>query len=301
MGLPLNSSNVKYALTALLVLLLGVAALDRLYLNTSTAQILRCASSTVRAIESYKQAEMDLQLADANTLVLFDVDDTLTIAIDVAMRDQVKKKNPAELKLLKELVFADLPESTDYYFNLWEKSPGAFRLVEPIVTDLIKTLQNRNVKVFALTVANSASHYLIPDFPKFRFETLKSLGVDFSRAGVPNKVFNQFSKPSGFYPLLYQGVICTEHVSKGLVLGALLDYMVWKPSHVIFFDDTHANLVSVAQELCRRGIPFTGYHYLGAGLVVGKLDLKLTQTQFEYLRNNKEWLSDRKARQYLKN
>ena len=286
-------NNLKYVFRSGTALFLGFGCLVALLAYRQFgSQVVGCAASTIKKISFFEEAKINLENADQNTLILFDIDATLIIPSDVVMRDQTMSLHGPEIEQLRKSVFGDEEETLNYYFEIWEHSPHAFRLIEPGVVSLIQALQQRGVKVLALSTGNFIARYPIVDFPQFRSKMLQDLGIDFSKVDLPDTVFDSLPTCHGTKPLLYQGILCSEQVSKGVVLGAFLDYMVWKPNRVVFFDDQFINVSSVARELCQRGIPFTGYHYLGAEKVSGKWDPARALQQFEYLKHHSKWLSD---------
>ncbi len=256
--------------------------------------------SQIIAIDSYAQAADALQVADKNTLVLFDVDETLIIPADVALRSATKQHFTHWLENTLATIFNDAPHTYDYYFDFWDVSPHPWMVIEPMIIDMIASLQKRGVTVLALTFARSgAVGHLIPSYPEYRSGVLQSLDIDFNKANIPDVTFNQLPKLHDSYPLLHKGILYTNHVSKGDVLGAFLDYLQWKPNHIIFFDDTLKRIKEVAQEACARGIPYTGYHYFGADHVPGELDKEVATHQFKHLLEHEEWISDAQAREAL--
>lgn len=172
-------------------------------------------------------------------------------------------------------------------------------VIEPSIVATIQSLQDRGIKVLALTDLLTGSQDQISFLPEWRSAKLQEVGINFSKANIPDKVFSQLPERDGTHPMLYRGILCTNHESKGIVLGAFLDYMDWKPSHVIFFDDTLSRVDEVAQEMCKRDIRFSGYNYLGAEYVPGELEKDVAILQFQYLAEYETWLSDTLARDIL--
>ncbi len=152
----------------------------------------------------------------------------------------------------------------------------------------------------SLTALKTGSSFTIPSLPEWRFNKLKELGIDFSKANFPDMIFNVLPQDDdGSYPLLYHGILCTSTSSKGHVLVAFLDRAKWKPDLVIFFDDSMKRVEQVAEEMHKRGIPFQGYQYNGAEFMPGELDKKVAEFQLKYLVEHEEWLSEEEARALL--
>lgn len=257
-----------------------------------------CSTSSIKTIDSYAQVVTMLQDIDIDTLVLFDVDETLIIPADVMLRCKTKEQHQ---EWLKKTIEENLPFPYDSYFEYCDLSPHPYVLIEPLITTIIDSLQQRGIKVLALTLADTGSRgRFISFFPENRFASLQRLGIDFSKVNIPDTTFNQLPEKNGTYPMLYKGILCTNYQSKGIVLGVFLDYMHWKPSKVIFFDDSLKRVKQVVDEMCKRGIPCIGYEYKGSEYVPGELDKDVATLQIKYLLEHEQWLSDAQARELLK-
>lgn len=260
--------------------------------------------NNIQQIDSFTQAADALNAADKNTLVLFDVDDTLIEPASMLFRPQTIE-NEAYRPWIKELVTtvyvsSNKPEAENYYGSIW-KVQEALLLIEPEIVKTIVTMQNRGVTVMALTALRTGAYFTIPSLPEWRFNQLKDLGINFSRANFPDMVFNELPKgDDGNYPVLYHGILCTSTSSKGAVLGAFLDRTNWKPDLVIFLDDSMKRVEQVAAEMRKRGIPFQGYQYMGAEFLPGELDKEVAEFQLKYLVEHEEWLSEDEARSLMK-
>lgn len=260
-------------------------------------------SNNIKQIDSYAQATDTLNATDENSLVLFDVDDTLIEPASVVFRPKTVE-NEAYHPWLVELTSrvygsADKPEA--YYGSIW-KTKEVPLLIEPAIVEMIQMLQNRKrAKVMALTALRTGAHFTIPSLPKWRFNQLKELGIDFSKANFPDMAFDELPKgDDGNYPVLYHGILCTSTSSKGAVLGAFLDRVQWKPDRVIFFDDSLKRVEQVAEEMRKREIPFQGFQYKGGDLLPGELDKEVAEFQLKYLVEHEDWLTEDEARALLK-
>jgi hypothetical protein len=160
-------------------------------------------------------------------------------------------------------------------------------------------LQNRGVKVLALTATWTGAYFTIPSVPEWRFNKLKELGIDFSKTNFLDMTFDELPPEEGYSPMLYHGILCAGTSSKGAVLGAFLDRVKWKPDQVIFFDDSIERVESVANEMQKRGIRFHGFQYNGANFVPGELDKEVATLQMKHLVEHEEWLSEDEVRKLL--
>ena len=220
-----------------------------------------------KKISSYDEVAHILEAIDDNTLVLFDIDDTLIVSQSKLF--WVKLVERVALGI-KKVTPETLKEKLKPYFDQYEnwfmaklKSKENPIVIEPHIPAIIKSLQDRGIRVMALTSLHTGSYHNITSLPEWRYQKLKNLGIDFSNADIPDTEFTELPKKNGHYPQLYHGMLLTNFVSKGTVLGAFLDLMRWRPSQVIYFDNHKWQISSVAKEMHKRTIPFRGYEYNG--------------------------------------
>lgn len=253
-------------------------------------------------IDSFSQAAHVLQNADKNTLVVFDVDDTLIVPESKILWPRVQEANKEWIDKLFEEDEKNIasPELEKYYgaLKLLKEKPV---LIEPEIVEIIKSLQERGIKVVALTAIDTGAYSIIPSLAELRFKTLQTMGIDFSKTNVPDMVFNELPLGMDGNPLvLHNGILFSSAISKGAVLGAFLDRMKWKPAQVIFFDDSIKHIKTVAQEMGKRSIPFYGYEYLGSEYMTGELDKEVIALQRSHLIKHEEWLTEDEARAMIK-
>ena len=220
-----------------------------------------------KKISSYDEVAHILDEIDDNALVLFDIDDTLIVSQSKLFWVKLVERVALGIKKVTPSV---LKEKLKPYFDHYEnwfmaklKSKENPILIEPDIPSTIKSLQDRGIKVMALTSLHTGSYHNISSLPESRYQKLKKIGIDFSNTAIPDHEFTDLPKKQGHYPLLYHGMLLTNFVSKGTVLGAFLDLMQWRPSQVIYFDNHKWQISSVAKEIHKRKIPFRGYEYDG--------------------------------------
>jgi hypothetical protein len=252
------------------------------------------AHDTIKQIDSFSRASDILSAADKNALVLFDVDDTLMMPASKVFWPRNIEKHKEWLRDIVETALKKTAKTEDELRHIWAATELPI-LIEPDIVPIIQSLQDRGVKVLALTAIMTKG-----GVPEWRFSKLKQLGIDFSRADFSTITFNELPAHDGQYPMLYKGILGTTHVSKGDVVGAFLDRTSWKPSQVIFFDDSLKRVKEVADEMHKRGIPFHGFQYLGGDHLPGKLDKEIAATQLNYLAEHEIWISEDEARELLK-
>jgi FMN phosphatase YigB (HAD superfamily) len=271
------------------ILASGILVFTLLYMQKAPAY-------NITQIDSFAQATDALAATDKNSLVLFDVDDTLIEPASVLFRSKIANENDGPwIGELFSTVFANAKHSVDYYLSILQSQEVPL-LIEKNIVQTITSLQDRGVKVLALTALWTGAYFTIPSVPEWRLNKLKELGIDFSKTNFPDMTFDELPQEEGHFPMLYHGILCTIQISKGQVLGAFLDRIQWKPDQVVFFDDNLERVESVAQEMQKRKIPFHGYHYKGADFVPGELNKEVAEFQLKYLVEHEEWLSEEEAR-----
>ncbi len=204
------------------------------------------------SLQSFK--ESNFSKCDKNTLILFDMDDTLTSSVDPL---PLLKTSDWKFRLQATLQHPSLLLKK-YKENCWSAVlMNAPRFViEPDVIPLISQLKNKDVVVMALTSLPSGTFGQIADLPHWRYNTVKNMGITFSQK-FPDTQFPHLKNN----PVLYKGILCAGKIPKGDFLTAFLDHIRWTPKQVIFFDDNVQCLQSVGEACTKRQIPFTLYHY----------------------------------------
>lgn len=260
-------------------------------------------SQSIKTIYSFEEAHSELATADAQTLVIFDVDDTL-----ISQSDEVLKTGHRGSPFTKAL-FNKIhqegekhPDNKAYRDRIGSKIKLQARrqLIEPMIAGLIKQLQDKGVKVIALTHMHTGPYGVIPNVEEWRYQDLHNFGIDFSRDISDDMIFDTFPEFRGHYPRFYKGILITHNRSKGEVLGAFLDKISWKPKKIIFFDDWMDYLKTVQEETKKRNITCSLYHYLGAEKLVKTLDEHVATFQIEHMIKTETWLDDEQVQAALK-
>ncbi len=268
-------------------------------------------SHDIKEIDSMIQAQAELSKADQQTLVIFDVDDTLTRPTDTALQflwqpNAFSKEDtnfivPLTMKLKEHLAKMG-PEAAEIAAKkIWSNHllKSSFIPVEPVIVGMVKQLQERGVKVIALTACRPGERGYIKALEKWRFEELKKVAIDFS-ASFPcdSMIFENLSNEEGYVPMFYRGILMATAApdnSKGRVLATFLDRVGWTPKKVIFFDDGKHNVESVVNAMHDRGIQCIGYWYRATMRQQPKLKRDVVQIQFDYLINHGQVLSEDEA------
>ncbi len=243
-------------------------------------------------INSFIQATDSFEDADANTLVLFDVDDVLISAYDPLARDS---NYPFFFKLMAIIKHPRLLYDTAYVHDLWSIMFDQSKrfIIEPEIIHIIKSLQQRDVEVLGLTSMETGFFGVIQSMPEWRFAMLNNLGVTFTQT-YSETYFTTLPAYRNNYPGIYKGIMCCNQQPKGKVLEAFLNKFDVQPKSIIFFDDGQSNLQSVADACKKRNIPYKGYQYLvKPARLPGSWNTWRALKQLDYLIKHKQWLSDK--------
>lgn len=258
-----------------------------LFLISSLYIILSKKSSDITTIKSFK--EVDFKDISSETLVIFDVNDTIYQAVDTYLANE---ESPQAYDF-RTKVIKQHPEVQDWNILSSIVLDETKRvLIEPSIIETINQLKNRHIPVIALNGLGTGSFGIIKSLPEWRYNQLKSLGFEGSFESLI------FSLELDGHPMFYKGLLATgipakDKPYKGPVLGSFLDYMKLQPNQMIMFDDSKEALLSVAQECKKRNIKFHGYEYKGAH--IPKWNEPLVEFQLNYLIKHKKWLSDEQA------
>jgi hypothetical protein len=264
--------------------------------------------SPIQAIDSFSEVQNLLNTIDTHTLVVFDVDYTLTAPIDT-FRQQWWFYDTEEGHNFHCAVARHA--NTQLYPRAFHKNVTARFMnqstdqpIESLVVELIKSLQERSIKVIALTKCDSGSlaYDIIPSLPVWRYQKLRDVGIDFSSSFGNYKIrFKRLVSEQGNNPVFYRGVLLTDSFSKGRVLGEFLDFINWRPHSILFFDDQQPFIVSVQEAAAQRKIPFHGFLYKGLQKVPKVLNNAILQIQLKHFYTHNEFISDKDAQYILTN
>lgn len=245
-------------------------------------------------IERYREVQEIFDICDKQTLITFDIDDTLITSVDaMAARDGLY---PIWFTLgiaFKYPLLIVSQEKRDWVVSIMNQQAEHF-VFDSDIARYIQQLRGRGCNVIALTWMKSGSMGLIKNMPEWRAHLLRSFGIDL-QGQFQDTVFTKLPKYRDNYSCLYKGILCTNRLPKGDVLGAFLDYCHLKPARIISFDDSVHFLDSIAHECARRKITFTGYQVLGAKKLAGAWNSRRAFLQFDYVMKHAQWLSDKQA------
>ncbi len=258
--------------------------------------------NAIQKIDSLEQVANILETADRNSLVIFDIDDTLISPADTIEQTWFHH-SPDGQKVYKELdAYIKTKDNPRQYSEMMTekiKSKTKFKLIEDESLQLIHKLQNKNVKVMALTNCSTGPGKIIDSWQSWRSDNLKQVGIDFSSSFDLQAIdLSKFIK-SGDKPVFYKGILLTDGVEKGVVLGAFLDAINFVADQIFFFDDQENQVKSVEKMAIARGIPYQGFIFRGAEKLVHIFDPAVIQLQLQYIKND-DYITEVQASELLK-
>lgn len=237
--------------------------------------------------------EETLKTIDQQSLVLFDVDETLIIP-----KDSILNPNARGIWKLYAKETIENPEivppgkyDNDYLFSkvLFKIE---YEVVDPKVIEIIRSLQRQGIKTCAFTKMFVGTFGVIPSMEDWRIAHLKKHQIDFSGA-FPQFPELRIDVSSTRIPSIFkQGVLCANKQDKGPVLAAFLKAIQLKPSQVIFIDNRLDYLQSVEAALQDMRVEFIGFHYRDVESRPHHVDEEIAKFQLMHLATQGEWLSD---------
>lgn len=248
--------------------------------------------SQIISIETLPAIEQMMEEADENTLILWDVDQTLLTPDDPILK-------PKWEKLLDQLIggkkfLVDETGEKRYVFReILINAPMS--LVDEGSPALLRRLQSRGVPIIAFTAAPGGKIGKVENFVDWRIDELRRFGFDFSEAFPDFPVLVLPKDPDLEFPPVYKaGVLVTSLHDKGPVLLDFFKEMHWKPARIIFIDDQMSNIQSVMESM-QGEIPVLSIHYTGASRLPCELDEKMARSQVEHFLKTGEWLTENRG------
>jgi hypothetical protein len=230
-----------------------------------------------------------LAQVDSQTLVMFDVDETLLIPEDAILQAGM---HPT-FDRYQEEVFGK--EAGEYELSQILASME-FELVDQRSVALIRSLQQRHVRTIAFTRIPGGPLGILPSRADWRVAHLKKHGIDF-RSAFPHLQELTVPAVAGEEPAFFKhGVLFAGVREKGPVLVEFLAAIPWRPSKVLFLDDNRSQLESVETSLQGSGIEFVGFHYTDVERrPLLAIDERIVRYQFSHLATDGIWVSDAEA------
>ena len=237
---------------------------------------------------NFKEIELLIKEADQDTLVLWDVDQTLITPNDSILKP--KWENLLDQWLGGKKSILDESGKTRYVFReILISAPHS--VLDRDSPSLIKTLQKKQIPVIAFSAAPGGKVGRTESFLDWRIAELKRFGFDFSSSFSHVNTLTLSKDPDIEFPPVYKaGVLITSLHDKGPVLIDFFEAVHWKPKRVIFIDDQMANIQSVTKSL-EGQIQVIGIHYTAASELSCELNEKNSRFQIDHFLKTGEWLS----------
>ncbi len=260
----------------------------------------------IKSIDSISQAVSDFDYLDGETLVAFDLDDTL-INSDSGMfyllyrklEDFATTHTDFIKKLRQSFNQLDPEKNMAEYYNIFASavfSKTEFIPTENITIETIKNLQAKNLKVIGLTASNAGKYGFVENMQIWRDSLLKKIGLDFSSSfNIQEIEFDNLKKVFGFYPVYYKGVLSAARNPKSKVLIEFFNRINWRPKKLIFVDDSHSNCLDVDKEMSDLGIKTTCFWYSAAYKNKININETIIQKQIDHWLKFNEFLSEKEV------
>ncbi len=254
------------------------------YFLLATVLLTTQAFAKISELPSY--ADFDQTLINSQTLVIFDIDNTLLRQDHMIGTHQwgdyikaraIKKGLPPEkAAALQHRLFGEVQP----YLQVVP--------VESSVIKILKLLEASQIPHFALTARGA----IIRDVT---LRQVKTLQHDF------NHNFPEQLQPIGFAEHLHDGIIFSGGIPKGELLKKIIENSVRKPKRIIFFDDRKYNLDSVEESFKDSDIEMISLRYGGADKIVEKFNPEAADLVYSFLLEDKYLVNEAWAAQNAKN
>jgi len=227
-------------------------------------------------INIHKACELSVHLKSVpkNTLILFDIDDTLITPVSKTFSSSYKK------------MIDDIKSSKDKYNN-YEEIISTWRLSRKIkLTDkewpnVINTLK-RDYQVYALTKMDTGSAGTIRSMEQWRYNELKFLEIHFTNNT------SEIEKNNG--STFFKGIIFKGAWKKSEALQNHIKISDF--AHIVMVDDRTEHLDDINGLCKKQNIPFTGICFQTPQVEVNP---EIPTIQKIYLTEKNQWLEDEEA------
>jgi len=245
------------------------------------------ASSQILSTNDLRDIESLIDQSNENTLVLWDVDQTLITPEGSifkpkwdALLDQWLggKKMMTDKAGNKRYVFRELMMSVPH------------SVVDSGVYPLIEKIKKKQIPMLAFTAAVSGKVGKTDSFIDWRIDELKKFGFDFSHSFPNIDTLNLSKDPNLQFPPVYKsGVLVTSLHEKGPVLIDFLKAIQWMPRKIIFVDDQLNNVHSVIKSL-EGQVEVIGVHYTAVSEFPCELNEESAHFQVDHFLKTGEWV-----------
>lgn len=159
------------------------------------------------------QFEETLQTIDQQSIVLFDVDETLLIPKDLILNLHAREIwNQYAKETIQNAEIVPPGKYDDQYFFGQVLSKMEYEVVDPKVVEIIRSLQSRDIKTIAFTRMSIGSLGIIPSMGDWRIEHLKKHQFDFSEAFPQFEEIRMNVLSTGVPSLFKKGILCATSI-----------------------------------------------------------------------------------------
>lgn len=245
-----------------------------------------------RQIETYSEVQKIFDACDKNTLITFDVDDTLITAVDVMANFDF----PLWFGIRAIFKYPGLvlsKSSIEPALSILFQQAERF-VFDPDIIQIIQQIRKQGSTTVGLTGMWSGPYGVIESMPAWRTTMLSQLDISFD-GQLTDTFLTTLPKYRDQHPCLYKGILFANRTDKGKVLGAFLDHFHLTPAQIISFDDQETDLDSIASLCIERNITFAGYQVLGGKKLCREWNNDRALLQLDYLMRDSLWLNDKEA------
>lgn len=204
--------------------------------------------------------------ADSKTLAIFDVDMVLVQPRDPNFQmANIKRFGAISKRIMKEVP----AEKQMIFLSLMTINSEAV-LIDECTPQILQGIAQKGIPSIALTANLTGSLGPVKNMEEWRINTLRLLGIDFTKSAPYQKslVFESLPSYRGNYSTYLNGVLFVNgtSVSKGEAFLSFLEKTEFLPEKIIFIDDREDNLKSLEAAILKldRPIEYHGLHFLGA-------------------------------------
>jgi hypothetical protein len=156
----------------------------------------------------------------------------------------------------------------------------------PLILEMLKAKH----KVYGLTKMDTGKFGNIESMEKWRYQELRSLGIEFS----DNTELPESINGAAFY----KGIFITGDNSKSQTLSYYLKYL--QPQTIVLIDDRQEHLEDIEKFCQKHAIAFKGILFNGLEKFKDKPDPAVALFQRQYLIKHAQWLEDDVAADRMK-
>ncbi|WP_164503865.1 DUF2608 domain-containing protein [Rickettsiales endosymbiont of Stachyamoeba lipophora] len=229
--------------------------------------------------------EVDYNILENDTLVVFDVDDVLTVPnATTGMYGEYKNKWGEIINEYKRKS-PDFSKNLEYYLSILYSQQEEI-ILDPSIYKVLHSLKLKNIPTIACSSWKTGKFGIIENMAEHRYKVLKDLNIMFDWSYYNIKL-NLLVDGTDKKPAFSKGVICTDGANKGGVLLAFFNQIKYKPKNLIFFDDSLKNMNDVKNMCEKNNINFIGYHYIKS--IPSNWNEKLVRFKIENLIKHNIW------------